>query len=322
MLLSLAVFGECQALYTWGVLPGSTSVQVERVDLSTGALTPIATTDSPGAVAGAGAIDLVGHRLFFQSSAGGSYLFYAVNLTNGSYSKIPGNLGQVQYDSGAGVLYDLIINALEPEVQVFSVDQTTGALRLVSFTTSSATGYIVEASIDSVGHRLFFLGLDGPTGNQPYIFVVNLTDGSFSKVPISTPTNAIQYDSGSGTLYAGGFFNGSSTAQIASVNLSSGALTVVATTDATSWQNTNSAFDSVNHRLFFAGSQAGGASSLLYTVNLTNGTFSKLSGTFGGLVFDPNTASSSVPDASAVSLVLCGVGLAGVATGLIRFRVA
>jgi hypothetical protein len=89
-------------------------------------------------------------------------------------------------------------------------------------------------------------------------------------------------------LYTYGFLNGSSTVQVASINLSTGALTPAVTTDAISLVGVQAGFDPGGHRLFFVG-RPPGALVGLYTANVQTGAFSRLTGLFGNLEFDTST---------------------------------
>ncbi|HYL73501.1 MAG TPA: hypothetical protein VEU96_04815 [Bryobacteraceae bacterium] len=121
-------------------------------------------------------------------------------------------------------------------------------------------------------------------------------------------------------LYAYGFLNGSSTVQVDSVNLSTGALTPVATTDGIV-VGPQAAVDPIGHRLFLFGGPTPSANTL-YTVNLTTGSISKLLGSFGSLVFDSGVPNTPVPTpvASTLSLVLCGFAILVLARGVLKIR--
>src|SRR5215813_10782461 len=105
-LLSFPYLVNAQTLYTYQRSNASSTVQVSSVNLSTGALTPVAVTDASDIVGTDAAIDPIGHRLFFLGSTGlTSSALYIVNLTTGSFSKLPGSFPQLEYDSGSGTLY-------------------------------------------------------------------------------------------------------------------------------------------------------------------------------------------------------------------------
>src|SRR5579872_4277456 len=196
-------------------------------------------------------------------------------------------------------------------VQVGSINLSTGAL--TPLVTTDAIGLVFEdAAIDPVSHRLFFVGISPSNTNA--LYTVNLTAGTFSKLPgLPGSFGQLEFDAGSGTLYTYGSFNGSSPVQVGSINLSTGALTPLVTTDAIGLVFEDAAIDPVSHRLFFVGTSPSNTNAL-YTVNLTAGTFSKLpglSGSFGQLEFDDGVASvpTPVPAPSTLGLVLCGLSI-------------
>jgi hypothetical protein len=122
-------------------------------------------------------------------------------------------------------------------------------------------------------------------------------------------------------LYTYGFYNGSSTVQVNSINLSTGALTPVVTTDAVAYAGVDAAVDPVGHRLFFVGNPTL-STTALYTVNLTTGSFSKLPGSFGQLELDSGVPGipTPVPAASTLSFVLCGLAILVLARARFRAR--
>src|SRR5580700_7411584 len=95
-----------QTLYTYGFFNGSSTIQVERINLSTGALTPVATTDAIAETEVQAQLDPVGHRLFFNGTLpNGASAMYTANVQTGSFSKLPSSFGQLEFDVGTSTLY-------------------------------------------------------------------------------------------------------------------------------------------------------------------------------------------------------------------------
>jgi hypothetical protein len=292
-----------QTLYTYGFFNESSTIQVERINLSTGALTPVATTDAIAETEVQAQLDPVGHRLFFNGTLpNGASAMYTANVQTGSFSKLPSSFGQLEFDVGTSTLYTYGFFNGGTSAQIFSINLSTGSLS--SAVTTDAIGVALEdAAFDPIGHRLFF-NATAPNGANT-LYTANVQTGSFSK--LSGAFGPLGFDVSTGTLYTYGFFNGGSSVQVFSINLSTGALTPVITTDAVGFVFVDAAFDPAGHRLFFVATTPGGANAL-YTANVQTGSFSKLLGPFGQLEFDPTvTGVPSTPIPSTLGLLTIGL---------------
>jgi hypothetical protein len=128
-LFAMPIVANSQVLYTYGFYNGSSTVQVNSINLSTGVLTPVVTTDAVAEGGVDAALDPVGHRLFFAGNPTlSTTALYTVNLTTGSFSKLPGSFGQLEFDSGTGTLYTYGFYNGSSTVQLNRINLSTGAL--------------------------------------------------------------------------------------------------------------------------------------------------------------------------------------------------
>ncbi len=137
----------------YGVITGTTGVDVVKIDPASGASTLVVSTGATSLVGGVIAFDPTARHLFFESSGS----LYTVDLAtnNVSHVSLSACCSLLQFDVAARTLYTVIFSGAT--AVVMSIDPQTGTATPVVDT--GATGIQGGAiAFDPILRRLFFIG--------------------------------------------------------------------------------------------------------------------------------------------------------------------
>lgn len=227
-----------------------------RIDVTSGAVQTLVPTGATSAYGGLSAFDPAGHRLFFLTGAIGTQQLVTVNVATGSVTSVPipspSSYVFFEFDQTTGRVL-AVTNA--PGFPLLSIDPATGVVQPLVLTNTSPW----LSAIDNATRRLF-LGT-GSTGTQTLV-TVDLTTFAITSVPIPRPDDhtLFEYDPVTARIIA--VTNGPGV-PVLSINPSTGSITSLVSTGASSPLSGLGAFDPASRRFFFlTGSQT------LFTVNV------------------------------------------------------
>ena len=280
-----------QDLYGVGFLGGH--VEVFKVNSSSGAMTPFIATSATSLAGGISTFDSLGKRLFFMSDPD----LYVVNVVTGAVSHVSlgGSFPLLQFDSTTNTLY--AIGFLAGQVEVFAVDPATG-VKSPMFATGATTFLGGISTFDPIGKRLFFM-------SDPDLYVVNVSNGAVSHVSLGGSFPLLQFDLQLRRLYGVGFSAGQ--VEVFSIDPSTGAMTPLVATGATTLAGGIVTFDPLTERLFFMSDPD------LYVVNLATAFVSHVSlgGAFPLLQFDAPAVPLDLFSSTVAMALLCILALIG-----------
>jgi hypothetical protein len=233
---AVAASGQLYALTFVGA-----QVAVARVDLTTGATTPVVTTAATSYSQSAATVDVLGGRIFFKS---GSSL-YIVNVRDATSAAV--TVGSccalLQFDYSSGTLYG--VDSSGPTVVIRSIDLSSGATTFVMSTAASGVS-LVQPAFNPATRTLFFRD-----GIQSSLYEVDLLHGSSSQVPLANCCAGYAFDPAAGRLY--GLDTSGPSTLLVSIDLGTGSKTTLLNTGASGVALVPFAFDAIGRRLFFEG---------------------------------------------------------------------
>jgi len=213
-------------------------------------------------------LDPVNHRYFYVGLDGSrASRLYVVDTATGDLVENPvvaEGLHHIEFDVSTGTLYGLSprsdgrhLVAIDPAT---GSETTVGVLPLYGIKGGVST-------LDSIGHRYFYVGLDGSRAYR--LYVVDTATGDLVENPVvAEGLHHIEYDVSTGTLY--GLSPRSDGRYLVAIDPATGSETTVGVLPLYDIKAAVSTLDPIGHRYFYVGHD-GSRAHRLYVVDTATG---------------------------------------------------
>ncbi len=255
------------------------------------------------------AFDPTNQILYIAGALNSGTALCETNLTTGVTTDIAVSDAELFFSPGFGTLYGYGYYNSSGPTDVWTINPVSGQTNVVASGIPCNPFAGAYAAFDPTNQILY---IAGALNSGTALCETNLTTGVTTDIAGSygSPVSDAQLFFSAGTLYGYGYYNGSSSTDLWTINPATGQTSVVATgIPCNPFEGKYAAFDPASQLLYIAG--AVGSGTALCTTDLTTGVTTSLAGAYNSPVSDVQlflNSASPVPEPATFILALGGLG--------------